>query len=367
MCRRCAVTYLRSALGDAQTQVTPEGVRCPMHPSGCSSFISAADASRLLTPRDAEHMAARAARSDPLAYGAAVTTKGIITRWLPAPLTSKLHKLAPDLYAWSEKRLAHLSQTHGWGLDEPPPTFLTMMELRRLRNYEVEATIPTPLRAWCPRCHLVHRRPPPAPPPPRWRRVLLGIGLLRPPGEANLECEYCGCPWDARAGRGDANYDERASAALIALTTRQCPNPACKQRVSHFHGHACHQISPYTNGCPSCHLHFCYVCRLPHGVPGSGYQKHLLCTHGSSFCNNRNILANLVREPYPHDRRCGCPVCPLCAKGRPCEQCDGTCIVCDGVVPTGPTQLSAAALDMAERKPGILSRCIPAGFRPGTS
>ena len=31
----------------------------------------------------------------------------------------------------------------------------------------------------------------------------------------------------------------------------------------------------------------------------------MLCPHGSSYCDSRNIVENLVLTPYPHDRRCG--------------------------------------------------------------
>ena len=53
LCTSCAVAYLRGALGDAQTQIHPQGVRCPMHASGCEDFITSTDARRLLSNRDA--------------------------------------------------------------------------------------------------------------------------------------------------------------------------------------------------------------------------------------------------------------------------------------------------------------------------
>lgn len=58
LCTRCAVHYLRDALGDAQTQVFPQGVRCPMHSSGCESFITSSEAERLLSERDARYVPA---------------------------------------------------------------------------------------------------------------------------------------------------------------------------------------------------------------------------------------------------------------------------------------------------------------------
>uniref|UniRef100_A0A7S2MNC6 Uncharacterized protein n=1 Tax=Octactis speculum TaxID=3111310 RepID=A0A7S2MNC6_9STRA len=67
--------------------------------------------------------------------------------------------------------------------------------------------------------------------------------------------------------------------------------------------------------------------------------KHPDCPHGSSFCNNANILQNISLDPYPHDTRCGCPICPLCSPGVPCDQCNGGCVVCIGVVLPGPREL----------------------------
>jgi len=45
---------------------------------------------------------------------------------------------------------------------------------------------------------------------------------------------------------------------FVLATTKACPT--CTVRSTHFHGHQCHHISPTTNGCPSCHIGFCYRC-----------------------------------------------------------------------------------------------------------
>ena len=47
---------------------------------------------------------------------------------------------------------------------------------------------------------------------------------------------------------------------------------------------------------------------------------------------------------YPIDRRCSCPICPDCRPDRPCEICDGRCVVCEGLVPPGKLVGRAAAL-----------------------
>ena len=198
-------------------------------------------------------------------------------------------------------------------------------------------------RRWCPNCGLLVLLPEEGPPPPRWRRLI--DHFRRPDPLAHQRtCPHCAHRWDRRDKTGDAAYDDEATRAMIRLTSKPCPNRRCRTRTSHFHGHGCHQIAPYTDGCPACHQHFCYVCLRKHGRPGGGYERHPRCRHGSSFCNSRDIHANLVLEPYPHDRRCGCQICSHCAYGRPCEQCPGNCVVCTGEVPPGPKQLTPAML-----------------------
>ena len=67
---------------------------------------------------------------------------------------------------------------------------------------------------------------------------------------------------------------EDTTDAFINATTKACPNQACRLRVTHYHGHACHHImpTPFCNscqsyscghgkrGCPGCGLHYCYRC-----------------------------------------------------------------------------------------------------------
>ena len=53
-----------------------------------------------------------------------------------------------------------------------------------------------------------------------------------------------------------------------------------------------------------------------------------------------DVGLHISMEPYPHDVRCGCPICPDCRKGVPCELCHGDCLVCRGLVPPGPTELT---------------------------
>ncbi|KAL1510219.1 hypothetical protein AB1Y20_006547 [Prymnesium parvum] len=130
---------------------------------------------------------------------------------------------------------------------------LSLSEVKQLHLFEVEASIPEDKRTWC---KLVLILPDQPPPPNRRRRAMISLRLVSPPRPPDLHCGYCQHVWDPRAELGDSDYNDRATTALIRVTSKQCPNPSCGQRISHFHGHDCHHISPGTNGCPSCHQHF---------------------------------------------------------------------------------------------------------------
>lgn len=194
----------------------------------------------------------------------------------------------------------------------------------------IEMALPANRRAYCPQCSLV-------------------VEIGDPDDEdATLECE-CGAEWSLREQRrlarvvasseGGGDGDDAASARLIAATTKQCPN--CGVGTSHYHGHACHHIGYHGNGCSNCGQHWCYVCQRPHGAPYQ-YERNPACPHGSNDCSSSDIARHVVQTPYPHDQRCGCPICPDCRQGRPCELCEGDCVVCRGLVPPGPKEMVAA-------------------------
>jgi len=337
LCKSCAVHYVRVAIGEARSQVFPEGIRCPMHSSGCNAFLTAADASRLLTPRGIKQL--EKGEEPPLRADA---RHGLelqqLTRHLP-----------PGLRTWSDRQIRVVLSATSRLLEQGriAEGTLSVDEVKRLNRFVVEAAIPKNQKQWCPNCRLLVISPEHVGQARRfsWSQPLRSAGrLLRWQPPTDVTCPHCSHTWDLRAAAGDTSYDERASAALIKLTSKPCPNRSCRQRISHFHGHGCHHISPNTGGCQACHQHFCFVCLRPHGAPGSGYQRNTFCRHGSSFCSNQNIAANLVMEPIPHDRRCGCVMCPHCKPGRPCEQCDGRCAVCAGIVPPGPSQLPTATV-----------------------
>ena len=138
--------------------------------------------------------------------------------------------------------------------------------------------------------------------------------------------------------------DVALDVGFINITSKGCPH--CGYRITHYHGHACHHIRPGT-GCPNCGHHFCFSC-LRRGTSGSTCGCRL-------FCDNDNVLENIATTPYPRDTRCGCTFCNLCRPGRPCEQCNGRCVVCLGTVPPGPSSVDAThtwSLSMSKARDG---------------
>jgi len=144
----------------------------------------------------------------------------------------------------------------------------------------------------------------------------------------------------------DVDVDDEQTLAFIAATTKRCPNPTCCNRESHFHGHQCHHVH---GGCGACRTEYCYRClgTAEENVRLRGDKKHCVCGFWSNFCKPlqgaAEIEEHLALTPYPHDRRCGCAVCPECREGKPCGTCPGDCAVCAGWLQPGPTDLRAAA------------------------
>ena len=125
---------------------------------------------------------------------------------------------------------------------------------------------------------------------------------------------------------------------FVAATTKPCPK--CNFRGTHYHGHACHHISP-GSGCPSCRVHYCYVCKCTaeENKRERGNEHSCKCGNWSSFCSSfrsvDEVQSYLSILPYPHDNRCGCIVCPDCRFGSPCPMCPGQCDVCLGYINPG--------------------------------
>ena len=69
------------------------------------------------------------------------------------------------------------------------------------------------------------------PPPSRLARALLALGCRRRP-PTDVKCPHCSHHWDPLKPDEPGSYAERATQALISLTTKQCPT--CGYGISHF-------------------------------------------------------------------------------------------------------------------------------------
>ena len=146
--------------------------------------------------------------------------------------------------------------------------------------------------------------------------------------------------------------DHDLTASLVEITTKPCPN--CGFRVTRWQGHACHHISPATNGCPQCHVHWCYACGT------AGKEAPFWCGStptcdqrlGRGYCSNEDVTQHVDNSSgWPVDDRCQCPFCPDCRQGEPCVLCGGDCAVCKGLV--SPGKMSLQTLSVSPGKNSI--------------
>ena len=132
------------------------------------------------------------------------------------------------------------------------------------------------------------------------------------------------------------NQDQNKNQAFIEATTMPCPN--CNYRITHYHGHECHHISPMTEGCPNCKTHWCYACGTAGNTGPWWCGSTPTCAErlGRGYCINTDISKFIdSSNGWPKDNRCGCQICPDCKVGAPCKLCGGNCVVCKGLVPPG--------------------------------
>ena len=180
------------------------------------------------------------------------------------------------------------------------------------------------------------------------------------------EVEEMGAERAVGAGEGGGGGREKSGLSMELIRATSKPCPSCSMSISHYHGHACHHIAPGT-GCVNCGYHFCFSCGQPAGPAIPAGSSGCSCP---AYCINDHVLSNIKKLPIPHDTRCGCVFCPDCkctilppaatwkkhdkakrprggnfeisekvATGKgmtvvphPCAQCDGTCVVCTGLV-----------------------------------
>jgi len=325
----CLGKYLSQLLGDAHTQVGPHGVRCPYYHT-CKSHISTNDMvlfHDFLTQRGWDKKHGDLPSADPL---------------LP------LHDVAASVPV------------------VPAPVPFDDEALSKLSQFSVAATFPSDDLVYCPACNV-----------PFFVDDAFRKGATR---RATCECGVTFCwrclvPWErhraypsCEAYQRAANELDEDTARYVAASSKPCPG--CSAPLTHYHGHSCHHISAAGDdaggGCPRCHTHFCYAClaTAAENERERGARQACRCAAGrwGTFCETAHIAEHLVAEPYPHDDRCGCPICPDCRPGAPCggavvlagggvstgdSGCDGTCVVCLGLVPPGPSELRKPAAAVA--------------------
>mmetsp|Transcript_53774 Transcript_53774/g.117340 ORF Transcript_53774/g.117340 Transcript_53774/m.117340 type:complete len:794 (+) Transcript_53774:191-2572(+) len=276
-CVQCAARTVREALGNVSS-LKSEGVPCIMrHDTQCDRHIGLDDIRPLLTSHDRRRLAE-------------------VNAQRPDP--------GPQFAAGGSTCLLSLEEYDKFG------RFLSL------------AAIPESEKVHCPHC----------------KEMSIG----NPSVGTWQRCPHCSHQWQTAPQEESAAPTDDATQAYINATSKKCPN--CPQRISHYHGHDCHHISPQTDGCPSCNQHFCYVCLLPHGRPrrfsGPG-SFNSNCRHRSSYCTASGIREHLSYDPYPHDTRCSCPICPDCRPNKACNNCPGDCVVCRGIVRPGWEELRA--------------------------
>ena len=210
---------------------------------------------------------------------------------------------------------------------------LTIAEGDKFSRFLNEARIPVMNRLYCinPRCVDLAKL-----------RNLNDMGSdTSKEAPTKFKCVFCNTAHCSRCKRQWHPYNLDCKAAHrekfdvternIQATTKGCPK--CGQRVTHWHGHACHHIAPGT-GCPNCKTHFCYGCGTAGKSSNSYCASQPKCR---TYCiSDRDIKNYLVTTSgYPVDTRCGCGICSDCRPGKPCKFCSGSCVVCKGYVKHG--------------------------------
>ena len=220
---------------------------------------------------------------------------------------------------------------------------LTAGEFANLTKFAVEAAVPAAERTYCPQCSIMVVARTDDDTMVRCPDAACGVTFCCR-CDAHPYHHGCECPdrggeaaQASGADRRAARRAENATARIINATTKPCPN--CGTATSHYHGHACHHISPSTDGCANCHMHWCFRCSATaeENLRDRGARERCKCNDGnggqswSSFCADQLPKRYRVDTAgFVSDRRCGCVLCPDCREGQGCSHCDGTCVVCRG-------------------------------------
>ena len=283
ICVACMVDSVRLALREKSMFHTFEnkqglvsGLKCPMYASGCRAIVFEQDISRL---RSVSARVLPDSRSDNGTLPLTIEENNKFKRFIYEARIPVVQRL----YCINRKCMDHAG-------------------FRRLNDMAQDMTQKPPSLF---KCH--------------WCATKMCTKCKRPWHPNTMDC--------AKASQEKESVTQRN----ISATTKPCPK--CNFRVSHWHGHACHHISPSTRGCPSCHTHWCYSCGTA-GKKSPGY------CNSSPKCRLNCVSTDVVNHlstvtGWPTDQRCGCAVCPTCRPGKKCATCNGSCVVCKGIVPPG--------------------------------
>lgn len=168
-------------------------------------------------------------------------------------------------------------------------------------------------------------------------------------------CLRCNVTW-VRGHDCIKEETESLSQRFIEATSKKCSVESCFAYNSHFHGHGCHHIR-----CPGCATDQCFQCGSTeqNNREQRGSRSRCKCPKGvwHTFCNSSDIESNIVHLPYPHDKRCGCCICPDCRPGQPCSACNGSCVVCRNKVSPGPSILEYSTPVRDNEHKGFKRKC----------
>lgn len=324
VCKDCGVRYVRTALGDKEAQIKAAGVRCPFFHSGCGEYLTP----QLVKDSLVGHGIAASDASEAFSAEEAYRLERFV-REASIPY-DQLFRCIDTACCWPHRVDASLLNHFGTASASSPRTPSAVAGFMSFEVTRISSMIPTASLSSFRSGRSLAVDDVSVPFVDVDAAVQLhSTPLLQCEKCETRQCVRCNVRWHPsnltceefqvlRSSEGD---DGALSVAFANATTKPCP--WCGERISHYHGHACHHIRPVT-GCPRCGGHFCYCC----GSQGK-------CRRCSLYCKEDNLEKYLVKTdktPFLHDSRCGCLVCPDCSPGRPCPQCDGTCIVCKGLL-----------------------------------
>lgn len=367
----CLVQYLRAQLGDASSSIGAAGVRCP-YVTGRRGGGDLGDECQGDDPY--------IAMEDIEKFQVFLVGQGGSVEGVGGAATAAANATALAIVTTTTGAGAGggVNAATGRGSSVTPPPLFGEAEVSKMQKFSVVATFNPNELVHCPTCNV-----------PCWiddnfRNMSLPSSssaaaaaaasranscrvMCSNPQCGSTFCWQCQVPWAPHhRGKTCLEYQQSVSASdrisedFVRATSKRCPS--CNTHLTHFHGHSCHHISPVGakgGGCPFCHVHFCYACLATgtENVELRGDRRACRCPGGrwSTYCQSDGIGQFLVLHPYPHDSRCGCAICPDCRPGKPCggalttadggvitgdAGCDGTCIVCMGLVEPGPRELS---------------------------